>query len=392
MLLFVLLGIVVGILGVVPFLHTNLLLEILKNFFSDPLNLSIFAASLAFAHLVFEVLPSIFFYVPSANLNVSVLPSHQLVLKGEGLLAFKLTLHSFFFSLLLSVLLLPFFMAVLPAVFSFVKPMIPFLMLLLLAALFLSEKSPRKSFYGIAAFLISGVFGFAVFSLPLSGNTLFPVLTGLFGFSSLFLSIREESETIPQKDLPVEIDWRLIFVGALLGGFAVLFPAFNPALWSSLAFIFLENSPALFISLNSAVVSSKLFYDFAGVYIIGKARTGAAVVVKESLVGISLNQFVFIVLAILIAFSLSLAILLFLYKPVIKKIFSKKFRNPAPYLFVFLLVLLFIYSGFTGVFIASVATAVGLIPAFLGIKRSYSLGALILPSLIYATGLNLFLS
>ncbi|MBI5228882.1 tripartite tricarboxylate transporter permease [Candidatus Micrarchaeota archaeon] len=387
-LLFVFIGILVGILGIFPFIHTNLLMELAKGFFSDSLALGLFAAGVAFSHLVFESIPVVFFCIPSADQGVTVLPAHKLVLEGKGFLALNLVLSSFFHSLLLSFILFPFVLILLPPLFTSLKPLLLPVLLLLLIAFFLSEKTLGNILLSASIFLLSGLFGF--FSFSFSSDALFPLLTGLFGVSSILLSLQGRSEFPKQEEAPWPgVSKKLVFTGCVLGSLSVLFPAINPALLSALVFIFLECSPESFLVLNSSLVASKLFFDFVAVFTIGKARTGAAVVLKDMLH--SSPALLLIVIATAVSFFLSLALLLLTYRRLVGFLYSFNFLKLNLFFLLVLSAAVFFTSGFAGLFIMAFATPLGLLPPLLKLKRSYSMGALIVPSLLYFSGLNYFI-
>ncbi|HLD75996.1 MAG TPA: tripartite tricarboxylate transporter permease [Candidatus Norongarragalinales archaeon] len=74
-------GALAGVSGILPFVHTNLILGFFQQ--ATPA----FAVALAFSHLAFELFPTILFGVPTANQGALALPAQQMVQKGEGMQA-----------------------------------------------------------------------------------------------------------------------------------------------------------------------------------------------------------------------------------------------------------------------------------------------------------------
>jgi putative membrane protein len=54
---------------------------------------------------------------------------------------------------------------------------------------------------------------------------------------------------------------------------------------------------------------------------------------------------------------------------------------------VLLVLLIFLFTGPLGLAVASVATAVGLLPPLLGVRRVHLMGALLLPVIVFLLGL-----
>ena len=91
------LGILAGTFtGLIPGIHTNtlavILLALLGYLSSIPvLVLAVFLISMVITHSFLDFIPSIFFGAPEPATALSVLPGHNLLLKGEGYKALKLT-------------------------------------------------------------------------------------------------------------------------------------------------------------------------------------------------------------------------------------------------------------------------------------------------------------
>jgi putative membrane protein len=123
-------------------------------------------------------------------------------------------------------------------------------------------------------------------------------------------------------------------------------------------------------------------------FLILRPRSGAAIVVNqlvpvEQWGGLVMPaNLVYLVLAGLVA-----AILGFFLTLIIGKKFAKVF-NKFPYkkivtgIIVFIIVMVFAFTGVLGLFILVISTCIGLLPPFFGVRRSHGMGVLLLPVII----------
>ncbi|MFH0836196.1 MAG: tripartite tricarboxylate transporter permease [Candidatus Micrarchaeota archaeon] len=372
-------GLLLGVTGLIPFVHVNTLLDLI------PLAPNaVFIVALSFSHLVFETIPAVFFGVPSASQSVSVLPAHEMLLKGQAGTAFKLISSALLKAILFSFFLLPLAWLVLPLAFDVVKPLTAVVLLFLLAAFFYSDSSKGR-FFGFVVFALSGTLGFLVFKFVLVPNSLFPLLAGLFGVPALLVSGKGKLK-LDFEGESASADSLLVFYGCLLGCFSVLLPAVTPALLSAVVFLFMENDSKRFLQLSSAVVGSKLFFDFVGVAVIGKARSGAAAFFQQSISSISLLELAVLLASGLLAFSLAL-LALAAALPLLKKMLSSlDFGLLNSVILLLVACGVFFSSGALGLLVLAAASCIGLTALYSGCRRSYATGALILPALLYYLG------
>jgi len=139
----------------------------------------------------------------------------------------------------------------------------------------------------------------------------------------------------------------------------------------------------------SAVNTACAFFVVVIMFITLRARSGATLAVQD-LVSISQwNELIIpeILIYFLIALIFAGALSYFLTLK-IGKIFAKHFAN-VPYLLLIksticlVTILVFLFTGITGLFVFSVATLIGLIPVHWGIRRSHCMGILLIPIILY---------
>ena len=109
-----LIGILSGTLtGLIPGLHINLVaiitlsLAITKTL--SQTTLLIFIVSMAITHTFIDFIPSIFLGAPSEDTALSALPGHELLLKGQGHNAMKLTLIGSTIAIISLAIIIPIF-------------------------------------------------------------------------------------------------------------------------------------------------------------------------------------------------------------------------------------------------------------------------------------------
>jgi TctA family transporter len=131
-----------------------------------------------------------------------------------------------------------------------------------------------------------------------------------------------------------------------------------------------------------------MFFDFAGAFVLGKARSGAAAFALESFSfsSASLADFALVCLAAFAALGLGLALLV-----VSRRAFARLFERVSGDAFsAFLLALVvagaFAFSGWGGLLVLAAAASAGCVAPLLGLRRSFGMGALFVPSILFSLG------
>ena len=115
---------------------------------------------------------------------------------------------------------------------------------------------------------------------------------------------------------------------------------------------------------------------------LNKARNGAVIAISQL---ITLEKGILVVLLCSALISGSIATFLALK---IAKIFSRvigkvNYKGLVISVISFIALLVFYFSGFLGIFVLMVATAVGLIAPLVNVSRSHAMGCLILPVILF---------
>ena len=389
----ILLGITFGIFtGLFPGIHVNLVSVLLISFspillvYTSPIVLAVFIISLAITHTFFDTIPTIYLGAPDEAQALNVLPGHRLLLKGLGHNAVIYTIIGSLGSLLLSLLFFPLFIFSMGKLSSVVSYIIGYLLIGIIAYMILKEKS--KKLKSLVVFLLAGVLGLLVFSIPNLRQPLFPLLSGLFGFSILIESLRQKSVIPKQKYEPLKISNKNMVksVSAATGmGFIA---AFLPGFGSSQAAIMATNivgdiGDEGFLSLVGGINTANMAISIAAVYVLDKARNGAIVTVNQLLGSIGFKEMMLFIGVSLIAGGVATILTLSLSKVFSKYIVKVNYAAIIISILVFITLLAFFFDGFIGLTILLVATAIGLVTSSFGVGKNHLMGCLILPVILY---------
>ncbi|MCK5291805.1 MAG: tripartite tricarboxylate transporter permease [Thermoplasmata archaeon] len=288
----------------------------------------------------------------------------------------------------------------------------------------LSHLQPKGLALGV--FLLAGILGFIILGTPgfaqnnwypipqlvidSSMVAFFPLFTGLFGVSTLLISLNDQPSIPPQEidDDPPKIEgWRktrAVMSGTVAGTFVGWFPGISAASATVIAKLLgggepkkvdsLESNKEFMIAISGVNTATGIFTILA-LFVILKARSGAMNAVKLMIgknivpweplqnVPFQMSLMLFsVLLAALVAYGLT---------HVMGKMFARRFsRVPYKKLVIgvlsYLVIMIFLFSGPLGLVVGGVATCIGMIPPLIGVKRVHLMGCLILPIMTFFLG------
>ena len=391
-----LLGILAGIVtGLIPGIHINLvsLLVVsssvyLLNIFSFTA-LGVFIISMAITHTFLDVLPAIFLGAPDADTALGVLPGHRLLLQGMGYEAVKLTVIGSLSSLILALFLFPLFIIIVPNIYEGIQPLIGYLLLIIATYMILIEKGLNGKFWAFTVFLMAGILGIMDLTMPNLSQPLFPMLSGLFGVSMLIVSLSNKVEIPKQRitdtiKIPRFENARALIAGTLSGSFVSFFPCLGPAQAAILGSqIMGKLSTYSFLILIGSINTVNMAVSLVSLYTINKARNGAVLAIRELLTSIDLNTLIIFLAAILFAGGIAAFLALYLAKFFIKLVEKVNYSYLAISVIILITILVFYFSSWLGLLILAVATTIGIVTNIVNVKRSHSMGCLMLPVILF---------
>jgi putative membrane protein len=390
------LGITAGIFtGLIPGIHINLVSLLIVSISSYMLNLvslpffGVFIIAMAITHTFLDVLPAIFLGAPDADTALGVLPGHKLLLKGMGYEAIKLTLIGSLLSLIIAVLLFPLFIIIVPKIYNNIQPYIGYILLAVVFYMILIEKTLDKKFWASFIFLSAGSLGILVLTMPNLSQPLFPLLSGLFGLSMLIVSLFQKVE-IPKQHITDTIkipkfeNIRALTAGTLSGSFVSFFPGLGPAQAAILGSTIMGSLGTFtFLILIGSINTVNMTVSLVSLYTINKARNGAVLAIRELLQTIDLSTLILFLATALLAGGIATFLALYLTKFFIKLVEKVNYSLLALSVIILIILMVFYFSSWMGLLILTVSTAIGIISNIVNVKRSHSMGCLMLPVILF---------
>jgi putative membrane protein len=423
-LLLSILGVLAGILtGLSPGLHVNNVAALLiatrdawtgvlgfliPEASSDPamvgLLLSCFLIATAATHAVFDFIPSVFLGAPTEETALATLPGHRLLLVGQGAKAVSLAVRGALLGTAFAVAaLLPlrYLLADPIGLAERFRPWAGVFLLLVLCALVVSEvrgrNRARRVLRAVWVQCLAGLLGFAALrgSTPLDpGTILFPLFSGLFGLPTLLLGLRARRGQLPDQRLEPtrgvsREDVRSALRGTLAGASVSWLPGLSGGAAATLASVGTRRSlgPSQFMVVLGAVSTSTALLSVAVLFMIQRARSGAAAAVRVFLGDLAPWEASWAVPASLLVITSSAVLATAVAAPLAVRIarrFARRLSRSDPrrlsaLSLLAIVVLLAVATGPVGLGLAGIALIVGLVPVALRVRRVHLMASLLIP-------------
>lgn len=397
MLIEILIAIIIGVLfgiitGLTPGVHINLISALLiayAGFFlgiTTVIPLVCFIIAMSITHTFLDTIPSVFLGAPESATALGVLPGHRYLLQGKGYTAVKLTIIGSLFGLIFSVGIFPLLIPVVGFIYPVLKNYIGYI--LVVVALFMILRDKKKE-WATLIFLSAGLLGLIVFNIPNLENPLFPLLSGLFGISTLLISLNE-NDKIPKQKASQELKLekgktiKAVISGTFSGWITAVFPGIGSA---TAAVISLQITRKLgdygFMILIGTISTVNFTLSLVTLYVLGKARNGSVIAIQSLVENITLIHIMVFVCASLIASMCAVYLGLKISKGFSKFIVKINYKYLIIGIIAFITALAFVLSGVTGLIILATSTAIGLLPAIKKTSRTHGMGCLLIPVIIY---------
>ena len=391
-LLAVITGILLGIItGLTPGIHINLISVLILQLspilfiYFQPITLCTIIVAMAITHTFLDTIPSIFLGAPDSEVVLSILPGHKFLLQGKGYEAVFLTIIGSLCSLLISILAIPIFFISVETFYPLIIPFIGYSLIILSVYLIVSET--KSILWAAIIFILSGVFGIAVFNLNIE-NPLFPMLSGMFGTSMLFLSYNQKvilpKQIISTPEVGPRIGIFSLLFAVIAGSLCSFLPGLGP---SQAAVVFSQFNKSIgdkgFLILVGGISTVNMVLSFVAYYLLNKPRNGAVVVISKLLGNLTFNNFLIFISTSLIAAAIATLITIKLSK-IFSNILSRvNYKYLCLTIILTIILLVLVLTKFTGFFILLISSSIGILPQLKGVKRSQMMGCLILPVILY---------
>ena len=377
--------------GLAPGIHINLVSAILVSSLSlfagiPIITLVVFIVAMSITHTFIDFIPSIYLGAPDEDNFLSILPGHRMLLEGKAHEAFVLTLYGSLAALPIILIFTPIFIIFLPSFFNIIKNSIPFILIFISLFLILREKNILSS---SIVFLLTGFLGYLTFNLPIK-QPLMPLLSGLFGLSSLLISLKNKPTLQKQTISPlknIKLSKKELFKTSLSASIAAPLCSFLPGIGSGHAAVLAseisKQTDKSFLFLVGSINTIVMGLSFITLYSIQKGRTGSAAAVQEILKTLSFSNLIIILLTIILSSLIAFIIGVNLSK--LSSIFINKINYKYLTFLIILVLIIFniVFSNWIGLVVLATGSFLGVYCILSNSRRISMMGCLIIPSIIY---------
>jgi len=245
---------------------------------------------------------------------------------------------------------------------------------------------------GLATFVLSGLLGLVLMyrspvRVDVAYQSLLPAFIGLFAIPWVLQNIVSRVQ-IPRQHVATSVDadvslWlRGVFAGTLGGLFAAFFPVVSGGIGGFIAgHATAQRDDRLFLISQGACkviyyVGGLLLFFVPGLHL---TRGGMAWMLSGVYTPYTPDTFYRAVAAVLLSGVVAFFMLLFLARLAVGLVERVDYRRISVATLVLLLAIVLLTTGPAGLFIAAVATGIGLIPVLWGSRRMNCMGVLLLP-------------
>jgi len=379
--------------------------------------LAMFMLGLVIGYAVVNTIPSVFFGAPDESTLFVVLPGQRYLMQQRGYEASVLTGVGGLGGLLVLLLLAPVIPRVFPVVRVVVGPHLHWILGAIIAFMLMSEwpkgsdrgrtglarflDAWRSLGAGILTFLLSGTLGMVLFYSNLvpterAFQNLLPAFVGLFAMPWVLQNLLSQAR-VPAQYAACSVDlspWlilRGVGAGALGGLFAAFFPVVTGGIGGFLAgHATAQRDDRLFIISQGA---SKLIYYVGGFLLffvpgLHMARGGMAGMLSILYTPHTPATFWTVIAAILICGALAFGLLLGLSRAALWLVTRLDYRWISAGTLALLVGMVIAITGWGGLLVAVISTAIGLLPIMWGSRRMNCMGVLLLPLTLQMAGLG----
>ncbi|WP_252699504.1 tripartite tricarboxylate transporter permease [Natronosalvus vescus] len=379
-----------SISGLIPGLHANnfalLLAGVVPSMPGPPLFVGCAMLSAGVVHTFLNAVPAMALGVPDAEMAVTALPGHRMVLEGRGFEAIRLSAVGSLLAVLIAIpLAIPVTVAV-TAVYPQLRANLSIILLVIVLALVASEYTWFRRVAGALSFLLAAVLGWATLDIspdaPLeAGGMLAPLFAGLFGAPVLIDAIRGGGVP-PQGGRELRMTRPILTITAIAGALAGAIVGYLPGISAAIAAVAVlvvlpggANDRGYIVATSGVDTSNTIFALFALVAI-GQPRSGVMVAFQNANAPLELP---ILVSGVVIAGIIGFALVILIGDAYLELVGRIAYWKISAVVLTLLLCLSYLFTGLTGVGVFVIAAVVGLVPVRLRARRVHLMGVLIGP-------------
>jgi putative membrane protein len=391
------LGICLGtVSGLIPGFHSNTLASVLLSLQGlllaalgpEGLAASLFSALVT--HTFIDCIPSTYLGIPDPDNALSVLPAHALCLGGLGEEAVRVAALGSALAVVAGIPLSLLCFLILPPLQPYLDWGIGILLLGIAGLLVVTAEAPA---WALSLFLVSGALG--LFSFRYSfiawhsfGGTaiLLPLLSGLFGFSTLLLASDAPfpAQRFGGLRIPGRALARRVVAGAVAGSITGWLPGLSSATANALVSSGggYDREPREYLVSASAANTVNAFVGLAALYALGRTRNGVMVALAAQELP---SMGVLLIAGCLAGFAAYLLTIRLARSGALLRGLGTRTLNLA--VMGFIAALTFLFTGPFGLLILCLATATGVVPPLVNVPRLFLMGAIMLPVICFSLGI-----
>ncbi len=385
-LVFLLLGVLVGVaFGLLPGVHPNMIIlaiPLLSSLSFETPVLLVLVTAIAVANSITSFLPSILLGVPDSGNELSILPGQRMLMNGHGYQAIKLTVIGGMGAVMLCVLMFPLLSAAIPFLFFAASDFIYVLLLSIATMMILTEE---KKHAALALFLVSGAIGIMSSRLPIDNTlVLFPVFSGFFGVSVLVLQLHNRTEIPEQHARESYVSKRMINRSVISGTMGGIFSGLLPGVGASevAALANIDRDERAFLIRLGAITVTNIILSIVGLWLINKSRSGLAVVVSQ-LASVGVIEVLMVLAAAMASAGIASLLTIAVAKSGLSLMRNLGQKTISVCVLIFIIALTALFSGWTGMLLLVLCSAIGMVTNFSRVKRGILMGVLMVPTIIF---------
>ncbi|WP_290819155.1 tripartite tricarboxylate transporter permease [Halovivax sp.] len=400
LLLWTLAGVLLGSLsGLVPGLHANnfalLLAGVATSVPGPPLFVGAAMLAAGVVHTFVNAVPAMALGVPDAEMALTALPGHRMILDGRGHEAIRLSAVGSILAVIVAVpLAVPVTMLV-DLTYPTIRSHLPLVLAAVVFGLLLSERTSRRRFGAAVSFALAAGLGAATLDVnpeaPLdAGGVLAPLFAGLFGAPVLIDAIRGGGVP-PQGDASLRVTRTTLaltaFAGSIAGALVGYLPGISAAIAAVAVLVVLPGGEGGlggaddrgYIVATSGVDTANTIFALFALWAIGQPRTGVMVAFESTAAPLWLPV---LVGTVLLAGVCGFAIVIVVGERYLSFVGRTDYWKLSAAVLSLLLALSYLFAGALGVAIFAAATAIGMVPVRFRARRVHLMGVLIGPLVV----------
>jgi len=366
----------VGLLAVSPLLLS----------FTPPLILAVFIISVATSNTFLDSIPSAYLGAPEESTALGVLPMHRFLLAGKGHGGIIFTVKGGLLAFILGVFLIFPLIYTIKTIFPFLQKSIPYILIISVIFLIYREKKSRS--LALVVFFLSGILGMITINFPNLPQPLFPLFSGLFGISTLVISLNSDSKIPKQQITFPKITKKEILKTTPISVFSGGLVSTLPAMGSSQAAIIGSSlvgkiGSGGFLMMIGGINTVNFVLSFISLYVLDRARNGAVVAISQIVEKITLGHFILFISIAMISAGIAAITTIYLSKTFAKYITKINYQILILSIISLIIFLVLLISGFYGFLILVTGTFIGIIPTLRNIGKNHLMGSLMLPIILF---------